>query len=349
MKDSRLTLALEGADALPEAGRIAVYRAGTGADLSALPRQRVLVVQGNRAAHDAWAAQGYAVAPEAEGAFAGAVVILPRVRAEARALVADAALHVAPGGPIWIDGQKTDGIGAMLGDLRARCPVSEPISKAHGKAFRIAAPGPELFADWLAAPAMVMPGFVTLPGVFSGDGVDRGSALLAAALPARITGRVADLGAGWGWLSAQILAREMLRELHLIEAEYAALACARQNITDPRARFHWADVTGFRPEAGFDTIVTNPPFHAGRAADPGLGAGFIRAAARMLTPGGHLWLVANRHLPYERVLAECFGEVVERGGDGGFKVIEASRPVRVGKPQPATARRTVRRSPRGGA
>ena len=30
---------------------------------------------------------------------------------------------------------------------------------------------------------------------------DRGSALLAAALPAKLGGKVVDLGAGWGYLS----------------------------------------------------------------------------------------------------------------------------------------------------
>jgi 16S rRNA (guanine1207-N2)-methyltransferase len=40
-----------------------------------------------------------------------------------------------------------------------------------------------------------------------------------------------------------------------------------------------------------------------------------------------LWLVANLHLPYEAALAEGFGEVEEVGGDAGFKVIAAKRPV----------------------
>ncbi len=35
-------------------------------------------------------------------------------------------------------------------------------------------------------------------------------------------------------------------------------------------------------------------------------------------------MVANRHLPYESVLAQHFGQVHEIGGDTRFKVIEAS-------------------------
>jgi len=74
--------------------------------------------------------------------------------------------------------------------------------------------------------------------------------------------------------------------------------------------------------------VMNPPFHTGRAADPSLGRSFISAARAMLTPGGHLWLVANRHLPYEAALGEAFRNVDQIGTDSGFKVYHASRPVR---------------------
>jgi 16S rRNA (guanine1207-N2)-methyltransferase len=151
---------------------------------------------------------------------------------------------------------------------------------------------------------------------------------LAAALPARLGPRVADLGAGWGYLSRAILAREGVAEVHLIEADHAALACARANITDPRARFHWADAIAFTPDAPFDAVVTNPPFHVTRAASPDLGRGFIDAARRMLTPRGDLWLVANRHLPYEGALRAAFREVTEMGADPAFKVFHASHPIR---------------------
>ena len=68
----------------------------------------------------------------------------------------------------------------------------------------------------------------------------------------------------------------------------------------------------------------NPPFHEGRAADPHLGARFIRAAAGLLTGAGRLWMVANRHLPYEAALSELFADVQEIGGDNRFKVITAT-------------------------
>jgi 16S rRNA (guanine1207-N2)-methyltransferase len=147
-------------------------------------------------------------------------------------------------------------------------------------------------------------------------------------LPARLGPLVADLGAGWGYLSRAILAREGVTEVHLIEADHAALDCARQNVTDPRARFHWADTTVHAPGIAFDTVVTNPPFHVTRAADPALGRSFVEAARRLLAPRGDLWLVANRHLPYETALRSAFREVAEIGDDPAFKLFHASHPVR---------------------
>ncbi|MDP1667977.1 class I SAM-dependent methyltransferase [Phaeovulum sp.] len=333
MADPRLSLALAVPDALPPAGRILLLRPRAEHDLSALPQARLHLVQGFRPDFEALSAQGDTVSPEPEGRYAAAFVFVPRARSEAEALLAEAAARVVPGGPIWVDGAKTDGIDGILRAVRARLAVDEPISKAHGKIFRFAAPRPEALADWRGQRFNPAPGFTTVPGVFSAEALDRGSALLGAALPARLPARVADLGAGWGWLSAQVLAREGVEECHLIEAEHAALACARANITDPRARFHWADARNFRPEARFGAVVMNPPFHSSRNADPALGLAFIAAAQAMLSLSGTLYMVANRHLPYVKHLKSLFRVVDELGDDPGYRLIRAQRPQAAPKPR----------------
>lgn len=323
----RLTLALDrGAVAIPPEGRVGVWGATAADDLSALPKDRVVVVQGFRPDHDALIRRGYAVSPEADPSarFALSVVMLPRARAAAKARIAAAA--AATSGPLVVDGAKGDGVDGILREIRARAEVGEVLSKAHGKVFAVTGGD---FADWAeTGPQRTPEGFVTRPGVFSADGADPGSIALAAALPPRLGPRVADLGAGWGYLASAILGREGVTELHLIEADHAALSCARENVTDSRARFHWADATAFTPDAPFDTVVMNPPFHVSRAADPGLGRAFVAAAARMLSPRGDLWLVANRHLPYEAALRAAFREVAEQGDSPAFKVVHASHPIR---------------------
>ncbi|GKY86183.1 class I SAM-dependent methyltransferase [Sinisalibacter aestuarii] len=321
MSASRLTLALsDGALRLPE-GPVAVFGPPAGYDLSALRPEGTTIVTHFFPDAAAWAQAGFAVAQAAEGPFAAALVILPRAKDAARALIAEASA-AAP--LVIVDGQKHDGIDSMLKAVKARRAPDGTISKAHGKLFWFTGGD---FADWAAADRAV-DGFITRPGVFSADGPDKGSLALIDALPP-LKGRVADLGAGWGFLARHILGSATVTHLDLVEADAVALDCARRNVADPRAAFHWADATRFTPDAPYDAVVSNPPFHVSRAGDPGLGQAFISAAARMLTPHGSFWMVANRHLPYEVALGRSFHHVEEAGGTPGFKVIHASRPHRI--------------------
>ncbi|MFV0491582.1 MAG: class I SAM-dependent methyltransferase [Pseudorhodobacter sp.] len=334
MRSSRLTLALNGAlPDLPESGDIVVLRPRTPQELAPLPISRLRIVQGFRPDHDTFAAAGYRcfALPEDEAdlpAPAVALVCLPRSRHEAHALLHHAARRVVPGGMVLVDGQKTDGIESILKELRKITDTSPPFSKAHGKLFIFRGQKDLLPDTWQAQPRQIAEGFVTYPGVFSADGPDPGSALLAGALPEKLDGEVIDLGAGWGYLSRAALARDGVRRIHLVEAEAAAVKAARENVTDPRAQFHWADAQGFKLPKEADHVICNPPFHNGRDADPNLGLGFLRAAARLLAPNGTLWLVANRHLPYDRALAELFRESEEIGGNTRFRLCRAARPIR---------------------
>jgi 16S rRNA (guanine1207-N2)-methyltransferase len=326
MRSTRLDQALSMGSILllPSTGRIAVYCPRAGDDLSALPKERVVVLTGFKPDHDHFAALGYATEPAAP--YAAALVCLPRARDHGRALMAQAAAEVAAGGPVAVDGQKTDGIESTLKDLRGRVALGEVLSKSHGKLAVF--PAGAGLTDWAAQDTRIEGGFLTRPGVFSADGPDRGSVLPAWLLPPKLGPKVADLGAGWGYLSRAILEREGVKRLEVVEAEADALACARANIDDPRARFHWADVPRFRPENLLETVVMNPPFHTGREAEPALGAAFIAAAKGMMAPDGVLYLVANRHLPYDEPLNAAFLTVEQIGGDSVFRVIRAAKPRR---------------------
>lgn len=327
MIDARLSLALDGGGlVLPSEGRIAVYHPASGATLDGVPKDRVQIIADAKPDVDAWQTRGYDCAVESGGTYAASIVALPRAKSEARALISEAARRTT--GCLIIDGQKTDGVESILREMRKRAVVDGLITKAHGKLFWLSATDPDAFQEWSAGPVMTSGGFWTAPGVFSADGVDPASALLADALPDNLGERVADLGAGWGFLSAHVLTRPDVTEVHLVEAGHMALECARHNITDPRAQFHWEDATRWRPSERMDTVVMNPPFHAGRTADPALGQAFMQAAAQMLHAQGQLWMVANRHLPYETTLQTLFAKISELAGDRRFKLLHASRPLR---------------------
>lgn len=160
------------------------------------------------------------------------------------------------------------------------------------------------------------------PGVFAWDRIDAGSALLAQAMPP-MKGAGADLGCGYGALATVALGSPAVTSLRLIDLDRRAVEAARRNVSDPRARFEWADVRTLDEGGDLNFVVSNPPFHDGGAEDKRLGQAFIRKAAGMLKKGGALWLVANRHLPYEAELKGAFKRVDMIADMGGYKVFEA--------------------------
>jgi 16S rRNA (guanine1207-N2)-methyltransferase len=329
---NRLTQALDtGGLVLPAQGTLSVLLPTPETDLTALPTDRVQIVQPFKPHFDHFQRLGYDCVAQTSDPCAAIIICLPRAKALSRALVHQACMRSE--GVVVVDGAKTDGIDSLLKAIRARVDVAGPLSKAHGKIFWVSAPS-DVFADWQAPEAQQVDGFITAPGVFSADGIDPASALLADAMPRKLGRHVVDLGAGWGYLAARLLADPKIETLDLVEADHTALACARQNITDPRARFHWADALGWQAPGQVDSVVMNPPFHTGRTAEPSLGRGFIETAARLLGRSGSLVMVANRHLPYETTLTAAFGQVQEIAGDNRFKVLHATRPT-----QPTRARR----------
>lgn len=331
-----------GALAWPEQGETLFLRARTGKALHAVPRAGWVCVQTFKPEADALCRDGWHLR-DSDSALAADIdyplvlVLPPRQREEARALLAHAVAHCAPGGTVLACMANDEGAKSGEADLKTLAGLSGSLVKHHCRAYwstldpaRVDA---DLLARWAAldAPRPVVGGrFLSRPGVFAWDRIDAASALLAAHLPTDLRGRAADLGAGYGYLSAELLRRcPGVVALDLYEAEARALELARRNLAevagDRALEFHWHDVAAGLPER-YDVIVSNPPFHAqGRAARPEIGRAFIAAAAAALTPGGRLWMVANRHLPYESVLDARFGDVRTVVEAQGFKVIEAIR------------------------
>jgi len=333
-----------GALAVAHDDPVLFLRARFGAALCHRPLQQWTFEQSFRPHADALERAGLAVAAEpvpADARFALVAVLPPRQREESRALLARAVRQCAEGGVVLASVANNEGARACAADLERLAGPLSTLSKHKCRAFwtrplQSGAIDHALCAEWLAldAPRSIAEGFASRPGLFAWDRVDPASALLAAQLPATLAGRIADLGGGYGYLSARLLRTcPQLTHIDLYEAEARALEPARLNLEaalrqrppDAAAAtfaLHWHDVTrGLAPR--YDAIVSNPPFHVGRADRPQLGRAFIHAAADALLPDAALWLVANRHLPYEQALSERFARVRVAALGNGFKVFEA--------------------------
>lgn len=326
-----------GALRLPADGRVLFLRARDGFRLREMARAGWVCEQGFKPFADALARSGLHVAePGSTERFDLVLLLPPRQRDEARGLFARAMQRLTPGGVVLAAVPNAEGAKSAEGDLAALAGPLDHVSKHKCRVFWTrpgASPDRTLRDAWLALdePRPNDAGYVSRPGLFAWDRVDVASALLASHLPDDLSGRVADLGAGYGYLSAQAIARcPHITQIDLYEAEARAMEPARQNLaracrdSGRQAAFdvHWHDVTQGLP-ARYDAIISNPPFHQGRADLPALGRSFIDTAANALQPHGRLWLVANRHLPYEATLASRFNEVRSVALQDGFKIIEA--------------------------
>lgn len=275
---------------------------------------------------------GHKVTPRPDGdAFDAALVLVGRHRGQNEMRIAEAIERVAPGGLIVVAGGKEDGIDSLRKRIDELVPLEGHLPKHHGIAFWLRRPVDLAAAEKLrtANPAALIEGrFRTAPGMFSFDRVDAGSKLLVDNLPKDLRGNIADFCAGWGYVAAEVAARSPgLTGLDLYEADFDALEAAKSNIgqTAFEPGFFWIDLLSEPVERRYDAIVMNPPFHRSRAAEPEIGAGMIQAAGKALKPGGRLFMVANRQLPYEPVLKAVFSSHAEIARDSMFKVFSSRR------------------------
>lgn len=327
-----------GALGLPADGRVLFLRARDGFRLREMARPGWVCEQSFKPFAEALQRSGLQVGePGGTERFSLVLLLPPRQRDEARALFTQAVTRVAPGGVVLAAVPNAEGAKSAESDLaRLAGPLSQ-LSKHKCRVFWASPRGDSvdagLHAAWRALdePRRNDAGYLSRPGLFAWDRVDAASALLAAHIPGDLAGRVADLGAGYGYLSTQVISRcAAVTAIDLYEAEARALEPARLNLQHAQREcgrhvdvaWHWHDVTQGLSQR-FDAIVSNPPFHQGREDLPQLGRAFIHAAADALLPHGRFWLVANRHLPYEATLASRFNEVRTVTVQEGFKVIEA--------------------------
>ena len=262
-----------------------------------------------------------------EAVFDVIAVAAPPGSIERRFVLAHALRTLAPDGSLTVSAAKDKGGQRLRGELEGfGCDVAERF-KARQRICTVRRPdAPQGLMEAIEAGSPVLVeaiGLRSQPGIFSWNRVDPGTSLLLRHLPP-FAGRGADLGAGLGILSLDVLASPTVEALTLVEIDRRAVEAAMMNVVDPRARLLWSDAREVAL-TDLDFVVSNPPFHAEGIEDRGLGQAFIAAAGRMLRRSGTLFLVANRHMPYEEALRATFRKVNTLADEGGYKVFEARK------------------------
>jgi 16S rRNA (guanine1207-N2)-methyltransferase len=135
--------------------------------------------------------------------------------------------------------------------------------------------------------------------------LDEGTAFLIRHIPSDIRGAVLDFGCGSGALGATIKSLNPGCEVSLVDSNAFAVVSAQRTFSanglTPR-EIRPVDGLDGVGDGRFDMIVSNPPFHQGVGTDYNVVARFLQSCERHLHPDGVVLMVANRFLPYERMM-----------------------------------------------
>ena len=262
-----------------------------------------------------------------------ALVYLPRGRElQAEALRLAAAL-LRPGGKLVFVGATREGVRTVIKEAREFFGQAGVLAQKGGYHAAIAQRSaeeallPEVdYRETLVTLEDCDTRVISGPGVFAGDRLDEGAASLIAGMRIEPGAEVLDLGCGTGLVG--LAAQRRGAVVTLVDVSQRAVASSRRTF----AANGYTDCTacasiGASTVAGrsFDTVVTNPPFHKGHGVDFEVAQLFVGDAARVLRPGGRLYLVANAFLEYGSWLRRHFANSEVVWENTRFRVWEARK------------------------
>ena len=165
-------------------------------------------------------------------------------------------------------------------------------------------------------------------GVFSKSRVDEGSfAFLKVLLPLNLSGRILDLGCGYGTIGLTIALSNKEARVDLADINTRALALCEKNAKELGLS---QNVTVLQSdiyqniEGPYDSIVVNPPIRAGKRVTYAMYEG----AKQRLIDGGSLYIVIRKAQggPSARDYIESlFGNITLLKRDKGYYIYQAKK------------------------
>ena len=170
--------------------------------------------------------------------------------------------------------------------------------------------------------------YFTDNGVFSKSKIDEGTFIfLKVLLPLHLTGRILDLGCGYGPLGLTIAQNSKEARVDLADINSRALALAsksgeRLNLNS-RVTFLHSDIFE-KIEGPYDSIVVNPPIRAGKIVTYQM----YKESKHYLIDGGSLYVVIRRKQGAESALKyieTVFENVSVLHKEKGYWIIKATK------------------------
>ena len=171
--------------------------------------------------------------------------------------------------------------------------------------------------------------------VFSRQSLDIGARFLLEHMQVSDHDNLLDLGCGNGVLGLNALSMAPNAKVTFVDESYMAIASARLNVENNfpeqlnQCRFVASNCLEslldqpIRP--GFTKVLCNPPFHQQNTITDHIAWQMFHDAYELLDKGGHLIVVANRHLDYYHTLKRLFGGVTTLASQNKFVIFSAAK------------------------
>lgn len=169
--------------------------------------------------------------------------------------------------------------------------------------------------------------------VYSGESLDLGARLMLQHIPQDPNLRhIIDLGCGNGVLAIKAGQLNPQARLTCVDESFMAVESARQNLIHNLGSERQMQcianncLDGFKKNASY-LVLCNPPFHQNNAITDHIAWQMFCDAKHVLSNGGELRVIGNRHLGYHAKLARLFGEanVTTVAQDKKFVILSAKR------------------------
>lgn len=271
--------------------------------------------------------------PEAE--FEQAIVFVPKSKELLNYILHNLASRLKAGSSIFLVGEKKGGVERAAKQLLPYGDAVKLDSARHCQMWQLTTKITETLKpleSWVQEYTVNTPkgdlSICALPGVFSQNRLDIGTAALLPHLQQVSSGKIADFGCGAGVISAYLAKLNPKNRIFALDVDAFALASTRltfsKNNLAPE-QLEIKAVSGIEDAPLFlHAIVSNPPFHQGIHTDYNASENLCKTARRHLKSSGELWIVANRFLNYPLLIEQNFGQCITKADQQGFKVLFAS-------------------------
>ena len=165
--------------------------------------------------------------------------------------------------------------------------------------------------------------FKSYSNTFSIGKIDAGTKLLLSSLPNDISGKLLDLGCGYGVISKFISDNYANVDINSVDISAMSVESTKLNI--PNANVIWGDGATSFENNYFDVIISNPPFHLENRFSVAMGLRLFKQVEEKLKEKGVFFMVANSGLNYLPYLKKVFTNVTLINKDKRYSIFRVQK------------------------